>query len=113
VSPVRDVAYMRIPVLFLHGTRDVDVPPSHSDALFNNYGSEDKCLLKVDQGHNSLRPADTNEQIARFLAYRLSGSLVGYRELLGNAASDQSCDSAAPPPTDDSSLLPSGWSSST
>jgi pimeloyl-ACP methyl ester carboxylesterase len=110
VSPVRDVAYMRIPVLFLHGTRDVDVPPSHSDTLFNNYGSEDKCLLKVDQGHNSLRPADTNEQIARFLAYRLSGSLVGYRELLGNAASD--------PPDDSSSLdtcdvLPSGWSSST
>ncbi len=119
VSPIRDVAYMRIPALFLHGTRDVDVPSSHSEALFNNYGSQDKFLLKVDQGHNSLRPADTNEQIAKFLAFRFAGNLADYRTLLGNAAVERE-ESASNDEEEEnngngekgqrSTVLPSGWS---
>jgi esterase/lipase len=41
---------MRIPLLLLHGIKDKDVPVMHSEALYNNYGSTDKTLLKIDQG---------------------------------------------------------------
>ena len=86
VTPVKDVAYMRIPALFLHGTKDALVAMSHAESLFNNYGGSDKQLLKIEQGHNTLRPPETNEQIVKFLCYRLTGNLVDYRNLLGNAS---------------------------
>ncbi len=53
-NPIRDVPYMRIPLLLLHGTLDKDVPVMHSEAIFNNYGSTDKTLLKIEQGKNRI-----------------------------------------------------------
>lgn len=93
-------------VVFVHGTKDSFVSLSHSEALFDNYGGKDKTLLKVDQGHNTSRPEETNEQIVKFLCYSLTGNLVDFRNLLGNAATDENegDDPAS------ASLLPKGWS---
>lgn len=35
VSPERDVAHLEMPVLFIHGLADDEVPPSHSQRLFD------------------------------------------------------------------------------
>ena len=78
----------------------------HSVALHDQYGATDKVLLNIDQTHNAIRPTDTNEQIAKFLAYRLTGNLVAYRGLLENAivGGDE--------PVTAEGILPSGWSNS-
>jgi fermentation-respiration switch protein FrsA (DUF1100 family) len=105
VTPEVDVAYMRIPVVFVHGTKDSFVALSHSESLFDNYGGKDKTLIKIDQGHNTSRPEETNEQIVKFLCYRLTGNLVDFRNLIGNAATTENEED-----TQNSSLLPKGWS---
>jgi pimeloyl-ACP methyl ester carboxylesterase len=100
LTPVKDVAYMRVPVFILHGVRDTVVRVSHAQALFDNYGGKDKTLLKVDQGHNTPREATTNEQICKFIVFRLTGNLADYAKLLGNAATSDDEDRE-----DDSGIL--------
>lgn len=96
---------MRIPIMLVHGSRDTEVLAEHSEALYNNYGSADRVLLRVDQGHNSLRPPETMAEICRFLAFRLTGNLVDFRNLLVNLAGGGTDEAVVA-----SDALPEGWS---
>ena len=74
VSPIKLVPSMEIPIVFLHGTSDTMVNVSHSQALYDAYGGQDKRLILCEQGHNSARPPDVMEEIIKFLGDRLQGT---------------------------------------
>jgi hypothetical protein len=78
------------------------------------------CFLMISfSGHNSRRPSETNEQIAKFLAFRLTGNLLDYRALLVNSIGEEDEEEEEEKEkkrqqlnvsNDDATLLPAGWS---
>ncbi len=75
-------------------------------------------LMLLFSGHNSRRPSETNEQVAKFLAFRLTGNLLDYRALLVNSIGDEEQEEEEEEKkrqqlnvsNDDATLLPAGWS---
>jgi pimeloyl-ACP methyl ester carboxylesterase len=52
VSPVRAAARIRVPVLLIHGERDRETPPSHSQAIFAALTAPKELFLVPGAGHD-------------------------------------------------------------
>jgi pimeloyl-ACP methyl ester carboxylesterase len=52
VSPVKAAASIHIPVLLIHGARDVDTPPSHSERVLAALGGPKRLILVEEADHN-------------------------------------------------------------
>jgi len=56
VSPIKSVKNTNIPVVFGHAENDDFIPLEHCRHLYNQYSSNQKCLMVLPGGHNSKRP---------------------------------------------------------
>lgn len=52
VSPVTAASHLAIPVLLIHGEKDTDTPPSHSQRIFDALGSRKQIILVPGARHN-------------------------------------------------------------
>lgn len=93
VAPIGHVANMRhsaTPVLFVHGSKDDFVAPSHSKLLHDAHGG-DATLLLVPCDHQAARPAFAIVEALLFVYDRLapkSSDRAKYANLLGALADD-------------------------
>lgn len=75
VRPIRDAAWVRQPVLFIHGMEDTVLPPAESERLHARCGSAVKELWLVPEaGHvecYATRPEEYVRRVGGFLAARL------------------------------------------
>ena len=68
VSPVRAAAELRIPVLLIHGARDVDTSAEHSRRVFAALGGRKRLIIVEHARHNeSLRDAAVWSEIDRWI----------------------------------------------
>jgi uncharacterized protein len=68
VSPARSATRIRVPVLLIHGDRDRETPPSHSQAIFAALAGPKELFLVPGAGHNdTLANAETWARIDRWL----------------------------------------------
>ena len=51
-SPVAAAGRIRVPVLLIHGERDEDTPPAHSERVFAALHGPKRLLLLAGAGHN-------------------------------------------------------------
>jgi pimeloyl-ACP methyl ester carboxylesterase len=70
--PISFVPFARTPLMLGHGSRDMFIPPEHSEKLFAHYGDPRKQLYTFDAKHNSPRPYHWYHTAARFI-YRQTG----------------------------------------
>lgn len=70
-TPIESVKYIKIPALFIHGTRDTSVPSYMSEKLFEECSSPDKDLfIKEDAPHCACylkAPDEYEARINRFI----------------------------------------------
>lgn len=72
LSPLRRVAAVRVPVLFVHGSRDTNVPPSESTQMADAItarGGRAEVLIVADEGHELSQPANRELVADRVLAF--------------------------------------------
>ncbi|TLU64719.1 S9 family peptidase [Thalassotalea litorea] len=80
ISPLKYASAIDVPVLLIHGKRDVSVPYQHSADMFNELEDEGKSveLITLDGGDHYLSNAENRLKaftaIERFLASHLSAS---------------------------------------
>jgi uncharacterized protein len=68
VSPARSAARIRVPVLLIHGDRDRETAPSHSQAIFAALAGPKELFLVPNAGHNdTLANVETWVRIDRWL----------------------------------------------
>jgi pimeloyl-ACP methyl ester carboxylesterase len=68
VSPARAAARIRVPVLLIHGERDRETPPSHSQAIFAALAGPKELFVVPGAGHNdTLADAETWRRIDQWL----------------------------------------------
>ncbi|HKB11853.1 MAG TPA: prolyl oligopeptidase family serine peptidase [Vicinamibacterales bacterium] len=68
VSPREAAQRLRIPVLLIHGNRDVDTPPEHSWRVFAALAGPKEIVMVDGARHNeSLQSTDTWQRIDRWL----------------------------------------------
>ena len=70
--PIEYVPSASTPLLLGHGNKDTFVLPSHARHLFASYGHKNKQLYLFQGKHNSARPRQWYESVARFI-YRHCG----------------------------------------
>lgn len=68
-----------IPALFVAGTGDTFISPSHAKDIHDRYAG-DKNLVLVEGDHNSKRPGYLQDSVAIFLQDRLLGPAAGPRQ---------------------------------
>lgn len=80
LSPLRRVDQVRVPVLFIHGSHDTNVPPAESiqmaEAIRENGGRAD-VLIVPDEGHQIAKPENRDavgDHLRRWLAEVTSDS---------------------------------------
>jgi pimeloyl-ACP methyl ester carboxylesterase len=67
VSPLAAAARIRVPVLLVHGERDVDTPPAHSERVFAALRGPKRLLLLPGAGHDDPLPDGVWHEIAAWL----------------------------------------------
>ena len=68
VSPVKAASRISIPVLLVHGEKDVETPPEHSRRVFAALRGPKRLLLVQRAGHNqSLHPPEVWTEIVRWI----------------------------------------------
>lgn len=73
VSPERAAERIRVPVLLIHGDRDVETRPSHSQQVYARLGSQKRLLLVDGVGHNgSLSRADVWDAVESWIVSNLT-----------------------------------------
>jgi uncharacterized protein len=51
---IRKINNVKSPVIFIHGTKDTLIPPSHSERLFDEFKGKKKMILVTGGSHNDL-----------------------------------------------------------
>ena len=70
-SPLSDVPFAQTPLLMGHGKLDSFVPLHQAMDLFEQYGFSDKQLYVFNVKHNTSRPNQWFETVARFIYKKL------------------------------------------
>lgn len=65
--PIAYVSAASTPLLMGHGSKDTFVPPHHAEDIFLRYGCKNKQLYIFDAKHNSTRPYQWYQSVARFI----------------------------------------------
>jgi pimeloyl-ACP methyl ester carboxylesterase len=68
VNPVAAAASIRAPVLLIHGARDRDTPPAHSERIYRALAGPKKLLLVPGASHNDTLTADGWRAIDEWIA---------------------------------------------
>ncbi len=66
-SPLAAAGRVRVPVLLVHGERDVDTKPAHSERLYAALGGQKRLLLVPGTGHNDPLPSAVWDEITTWL----------------------------------------------
>jgi len=67
VSPVAAAAQIRIPVLLVHGAKDTDTPPEHSQRVFAALAGPKRLILVPGARHNESFRGDVWNDVERWL----------------------------------------------
>jgi alpha-beta hydrolase superfamily lysophospholipase len=67
VSPVAAATRVRCPVLLIHGARDRETPPAHSQRVFAALASPKKLVLPATAAHNDALTAEAWKEIDAWL----------------------------------------------
>jgi uncharacterized protein len=67
VSPLAAAARIRVPVLLIHGERDVDTPPAHSERVFAALRGPKRLLLLPGAGHDDPLRGEVWDEITTWL----------------------------------------------
>jgi len=90
ISPLRQAARLRTPVLIAHGERDTNVPPSQSRNLvraLTRTGAAVESVFYREEGHGFARPQDSADFLRRveaFLARHNPADAPGRNEAAGS-----------------------------
>lgn len=76
-SPLAVAGRIRAPVLLIHGERDIDTPPAHSERIFAALGGPKRLWLLPGVGHNDGLREDVWREVAAWLEG--TGSFSGDR----------------------------------
>jgi dipeptidyl aminopeptidase/acylaminoacyl peptidase len=72
LKPVNFAPKVKVPALFIHGVDDDFIPMSHTEAVFEKYGSTDKDVIYCEGDHNSERPKETIDGAVKFFQKHLA-----------------------------------------
>lgn len=67
VSPVKAAERITVPVLLVHGARDINTPAAHSERVFNALRGEKKLIIVPDSDHNNVLIEPVWKQIVAWL----------------------------------------------
>ncbi len=76
-KPIKFVRQIKVPAIFIGGSKDKIIPTDQVRTLFNHYGGQ-KELKIVNQGHNTKRPAKLLDHINNFIKKQLGMSGAKY-----------------------------------
>jgi uncharacterized protein len=66
---IRKINSVKSPVIFIHGTTDTLIPPSHSERLFKTFKGKKEIIIVAGGSHNDL---NAYPEYQKFLSERLS-----------------------------------------
>jgi uncharacterized protein len=67
VSPVKAAERIAVPVLLVHGARDVNTPPAHSERVFNALRGRKQLIVVPESDHNNVLSQPVWAQIVDWL----------------------------------------------
>jgi alpha-beta hydrolase superfamily lysophospholipase len=67
VSPMASAAKIKIPVLIIHGAKDKETPPAHSQRVFQNLRGTKNLILVPDAGHGQSLGGTTWSEIEAWI----------------------------------------------
>jgi len=69
VSPVSAAGHITVPVLLIHGERDVDTPPAHSQRIFAALPGPKRLILVPGVGHNASMTPEIQRAVLEWIDY--------------------------------------------
>lgn len=87
VCPIESVKKLTIPIVIGHAALDSFIPFTHSQAIYEHYGGNDKILFPLPDDHNSRRPPEWLQHCFNFICkvseieehrFRIVGQTLGH-----------------------------------